>query len=304
MNPPVPGSSAPHSHGASARPVVIKAGGATLEDPGARDNLLHAIADLSRRPGGIVFVHGGGAAVDRHLDRLGMATLRREGIRITPPEQVEEIAGVLAGRFNKGVVAALNRAGARAVGLCLGDGGAIATRRATRYAFDAGRVGEVVVDAGDPGARGPGPGARTGPGDMYRVLIAAGFLPVVASIGFDEADGGFLNVNADDAASGIARALGAEALVLLTDVPGILDGRKHLVREADRAGIEAMIARGEITGGMIVKARAAADTAAAIGAPVVITSGTDAVAMRALASGEPAGTRVVAGSSASMPGVG
>ena len=114
---------------ADVRPLVIKAGGTTIEDAATAPALYGALVELSRRPGGVVFVHGGGRAVDRHLERLGMTSERREGIRITPPEQVEEIAAVLAGSFNKRVVAGLNMAGARAVGLCLGDGRAIATRK-------------------------------------------------------------------------------------------------------------------------------------------------------------------------------
>lgn len=268
-------------------PLAIKAGGTTIEDATTAPALFAALVGLSRQPGGVVFVHGGGKAVDRHLERLGMTSERREGIRITPPEQVEEIAAVLAGSFNKRVVAGLNMAGARAVGLCLGDGRAIATRKTTRYAFDPGRVGEVIEEGVGRQA------SEASTSALLPLLVANGFLPVVSSIGIDEGDGGFLNVNADDAAAGIAKVLGARALVLLTDVAGILDGAKRFVGEVTPGKVEEMIERGEITGGMIVKARAAAEVARASGVPVVIMAGNDAGALGKLGRGEMVGTRIV-----------
>lgn len=297
-------------------PLVVKAGGTTIEDPKTAPALFAALVELSRRPGGVVFVHGGGKAVDRQLERLRMSSERREGIRITPADQVEEITAVLAGRINKALVGALNGMGARAVGLCLGDGDAIPTRKATRYTFDPGRVGEVVEPrAADAGAGKeeeppPGPLLKGGGEDrsgargtnLLSYLIAGGFLPVVASIGID-AEGGFLNVNGDDAAAGIAKVLHARELVLMTDVPGILDGGKRLVAEVgvgvrdardvgDVRTIEGMIASGEITGGMIVKARAAGDVAASAGVPVTIMAGNDPAAIASLGRGERVGTRI------------
>jgi acetylglutamate kinase len=263
-------------------PIVVKIGGTALEDQRSAPAVWRAVAGLSRsHKGGVVLVHGGGKAVDKHLDRLGFTTERREGIRITPEDQVDEIAAVLAGRINKLLVGSINAAGARAVGLCLGDGRAVRTVKTTKYSFDPGRVGECV------------PGDRDN-GNLLTVLLREGFLPVVSSIGLDD-EGRFLNVNADDAAAGIARALGAASLVLLTDVPGILDGQKCVVAEATSTRIEGMIASGEVTGGMIPKVRAAMEAARSIGAPVVILSGNDPEALPAWASGAPIGTRVVPG---------
>lgn len=273
------------------RPLVLKVGGTTLEDRGAGDPLWRTIAALhAGHPGGVVLVHGGGKAVDKHLDRLGFVTQRREGIRITPPDQLDEIVAVLAGRINKAVTGRLCASGARAVGLCLGDGRAVPTRVATKYSFDAGRVGEVVTE--------PVPHEDGNARNLLAVLLENGFLPVVSSIGVDDA-GEFLNINADDAAAGIAARLHAHALVLLTDVPGILDGSKRLVREVGpgvvggQDGIEGLITRGEITGGMIVKARAAAEVATTSGVPVIITDASIA-SLEALGRGEATGTRIVA----------
>jgi acetylglutamate kinase len=257
-------------------PIVAKVGGTTLEDASSSPALWRALIDLHRtHAGGVIILHGGGKAVDRQMDRLGFTTERREGIRITPDDQVEEIAGVLAGRINKALVGTLNAMGAKGVGLCLGDGGAIATAKTTKYAFDPGRVGEVTG----------------GDGELLRVLLATKYLPVVSSIGLD-ADGKFLNVNGDDAAAGIAGVMGAAALILFTDVPGILDGQKKLVREITPAGIERMVASGEISGGMIVKARAAAAVATKHQLPVLILSGNNPDSLRDWMEGKESGTRI------------
>jgi acetylglutamate kinase len=257
-------------------PIVAKVGGTTLEDASSSPALWRALIDLHRtHAGGVIILHGGGKAVDRQMDRLGFTTERREGIRITPDDQVEEIAGVLAGRINKALVGTLNAMGAKGVGLCLGDGGAIATAKTTKYAFDPGRVGEVTG----------------GDGELLRVLLATKYLPVVSSIGLD-ADGKFLNVNGDDAAAGIAGVMGAAALILFTDVPGILDGQKKLVREITPAGIERMVASGEISGGMIVKARSASAVATKHQLPVLILSGNNPDSLRDWMEGKESGTRI------------
>src|SRR5690606_32295514 len=196
-------------------------------------------------------------------------------IRITPPELVAEIAAVLAGRVNKLLVGAIQTAGIPAVGLCLGDGDALHTAKAQSLGFDAGRVGEVT-----------GGEAR-----LLRILLAEGFLPVLCSIGLD-ADGRLLNINADDAAAGVARVLNARALVLLTDVPGILDEDGVRIEHTSAAEIEGLIARGTIHGGMIPKVRAATSAAAAAQAPAIIASWKAPGDLLAIARGEPAGTLI------------
>lgn len=280
------------------QPLVIKAGGTTIEDLATAPALFDALARLSHQPGGLVFVHGGGKAVDRHLDRLGFATQRREGIRVTPDDQLDEIVAVLAGRFNKSIVGQLNARGARAVGLCLGDGNAIPTRTSTKFSFDPGRVGEVIPPLPEEGGRGVDSRRAAFPESvestpLLPLLLQNHFLPILCSIGID-AEGRFLNINADDAAAGIATAVHARALVLLTDVAGILDGSKRLVPAITREGIERMITSTEITGGMIVKARAAAEVATNSGVPVVIMAGNDLEALASLGRGELRGTTITA----------
>jgi len=269
----------------AGRPIVIKIGGVALERQREAPGLWRAILALhEKHAGGVLLVHGGGKAVDRILEKLGMATERKEGLRVTPPEQMDVIAGVLAGSTNKSLVGAINReaalvarAGARAVGLCLGDGGATQSRVIAGLSFDPGRVGEV----------------SGGDGRLLRELLRQKFLPVIACVGIDD-DGELLNINGDDAAAGVARVLGASALVLLTDVEGVKGADGRIVSEMNGEGVEAMIARGEATGGMIAKLRAAHRVAQECGLAVTIMSGTSTDALERWALGERVGTTVVA----------
>jgi acetylglutamate kinase len=265
-----------------AGPVVVKIGGTTLEDPKTSPLLLDAIATLAAaQRDGVIVVHGGGKAVDRLLERLGFTVERKQGLRVTPPEQMDLIAGVLAGSLNKSIVANLLNRGVRAVGLCLGDGGAVPCVRKRLPDADLGLVGEV-------GPAGPGP-------NLLTQLTTSGYLPVLSSIGIDTS-GSLLNVNADDGAAGVALHIGASTLVLMTDVPGILDENKAIIPEIDSAGIERLIQQGVISGGMIPKARAAASAAGLIGAPVVILSGNDPSSLADWSSGKRVGTKILGSS--------
>lgn len=255
------------------KPIVIKIGGSTLEDIQALTPLWQALVALNRPT---ILVHGGGKAVDALLSRLNLPVERREGLRVTPPDQMDLIAGVLAGTVNKKLVGAINAAGGRAVGLCLGDGQLLTC---VQKSESLGRVGEVTSPA------------RSG-GGIVTTLLAAGFLPIISSIGID-ASGGLLNLNADDAAAGLAKSLSASTLVLLTDVPGIKGGDGKLRPTLSPHQIESMIQSNEITGGMIVKARSAVHAAQSTGAAVVILSGERPDALQAYLAGQQVGTTIV-----------
>lgn len=239
---------------------IVKIGGSTLEDIDTLAPLWRRIASRAAEGEGLVLVHGGGKAVDALLARLGMPTARIEGLRVTPPEQMEVIAGVLAGTVNKRLVGAINAQGGRGVGLCLGDGATlrceIMKSAPSGARAELGRVGEM---------RGTGDAA------LLRGLLSSSFTPIVSSIGLDAA-GGLLNVNADGAASAIAKLLRADRLVLLTDVPGVRDGTGRVCPSLTPGVIQGMIDKGDITGGMIPKVRAALDAARASGIPVLIAS--------------------------------
>lgn len=259
-------------------PLVVKIGGALLESADAHgeafDGLvaLHA-AHRAHGGGGIVLVHGGGAQVDRQLKLVGIETPRIEGIRVTTREAIDQVVGVLAGSAHVRLLGLLAARGARIVGLTLSDGGLCECRHTRKYAFDAGEVGEITG----------------GDGMIVHTLLAAGFLPVVNSIGLSPA-GEPLNVNADEAASAIARIVGAAGIVLLTDVAGVLDTERRLIPELDSARIDALVADGTISGGMIPKVRSALDAAAQAGCPATIASWRDPAS---LAKGV-GGTRILA----------
>ena len=257
----------------SEGPFVVKLGGALLDRPEAAGSFFDALARLHReRREGVVIVHGGGAAVDRQLAALGHSSERREGIRITPPEQMDVIAGVLAGTMNKRLVGTLRAIGLPAVGLSLGESGVAECRKTTAFAFDPGRVGEIC-------------GGRP---RLLEVLLAEGFMPVLSSIGLD-AEGGLLNVNADDAAAGLARVLHARELVLLTDVPGVLGPQGTMLERIDAETMGKGIDEGWISGGMIAKVRGALGAAHAARVPVRIASWAEPAALLALVDGSATG---------------
>ena len=228
-------------------PIVVKIGGTTLEDPKTSPLLWDAIAALAKsRREGVIVVHGGGKAVDRLLERLNMPGFeRKQGLRVTPPDQMDLIAGVLAGSLNKTIVASLLKRGVKAVGLCLGDGGAVPCVRKKNLEC------------------GPRPCRRGGrdwsPDDvdhsLLNVLMREGFVPILSSIGIEDS-GSLLNINADDGAAGVAWHVKAGTLVVMTDVPGIMDENKRVIPETNAEGIEKLISRGVISAGMIPKVRA------------------------------------------------
>jgi acetylglutamate kinase len=257
-------------------PIVVKVGGAALDSPSEAAAIAATIGSLHHHwPSGVVVVHGGGVEVDRHLTKLGLVSEKRDGIRITPPHHIEEVVAVLAGKMNKRLVGQLQQQGVAAVGLCLGDGFLVRTVKAAHYLFDPGHVGRAV--GGDP--------------LLLQTLLPAGFLPVLCSIGLD-AQGLPLNINADDAASDLARLLRASNLLLLTDVAGVLDANGELLSHLTADGAEQRIAAGEITGGMVPKVRSAIATANDAGIPVTIASWRDASQFEHLGHGSWFGTRI------------
>jgi len=269
----------------SPGPLLVKIGGAALDDADAHAHLWRALAALHRsEPGGLVLVHGGGAAVDRRLARLGLTSRRAGGVRVTTPQILDEVVATLAGLVSTAIVGQLLRCGAPAVGMSLAAGGFTRARRALPGGLDAGRVGEIT--SGDP--------------TVARALLERGLLPVFNSVAADD-DGLPLNINADKAACAAAELLHARALVLLTDVPGVLDASGRLLHRLTSDDIEARIVRGQIEGGMIPKARSAARAAQRAGAPCVIASWTNPDNLAEIACGRGAGTWIVREQDAPAP---
>jgi len=263
---------------------VVKLGGALLDDSAALSATIDSICALhTARPGSVIVVHGGGSSVDRHLAKLGMPTEKRDGIRLTPPDQMIEISAVLSGRVNATIVAELLARGSSAVGLSLADGFLTSSITTTRYSFNPGRVGEVVG----------------GDAKLVHTLLNAGFLPIISSVAVD-AGGDLLNVNADDAAAAIARIVGATRLIFLTDVSGVLDQDGALISQITASEVATLIEQGVIYGGMIPKINNALATATETGICVVIAGWRDKNILARLAEGESVGSTILPPSIASL----
>jgi len=226
--------------------VVVKYGGHAMGDEGLAAKFGRDIALLKQVGVNPVVVHGGGPQINAMLERLAIKSTFVDGLRVTDAKMVEVVEMVLAGTVNKYVAGLINQAGALAVGICGKDGGMIRARKLTRTVKDPGSHIERALDLGFVGEP-VHVDVR-----VIHALTGAGLIPVIAPVGVGE-DGHTYNINADDVAGAVAAALGAQRLLMLTDVAGVLDGNKQLVAEMTVAEAEAGIASGMISGGMIPK---------------------------------------------------
>jgi acetylglutamate kinase len=219
-----------------SRRFVIKIGGSTL---GSADTTFRDVAELARGGEVPVVVHGGGAEASRWLEAMSIPSRFERGLRVTDEQVLPVVVAVFAGLVNKRIVAAINAAGATAVGLSGADGRILECRLA---APELGFVGEPVA-------------VRT---QAIDALLAAGIVPVISSIGFVPGTGPdqLVNVNADTIAGEIAAALSAERLLFLTDVDGVRDARGVVIPSLTTEQARALIADGTIAGGMIPKVEA------------------------------------------------
>ena len=221
----------------AGRTVVVKYGGAAMKDESLKAGVvadLVLLATVGLRP---VLVHGGGPEINKWLERVGIEPNFLNGLRVTDDDTMSVVEMVLAGRVNKSIVSLINQAGGSAVGICGKDANLLRGRVLNP---DLGRVGEVTkVDTA-----------------LVKAIVNAGQIPVIATVAADEENGDSLNVNADTAAGAIAADLGAEKLILMTDVPGILRNPKDantLIEQVDSNGIQALVSEGVVDGGMIPK---------------------------------------------------
>jgi acetylglutamate kinase len=228
----------------SGKTVVIKYGGAAMVGEERMSSFAENIVLLQYvgiRP---VVVHGGGPQIDRMLEKLSIPFQRKEGLRVTSPDAMEVVEMVLGGTVNKRIVSLINLFGGKAVGLTGKDGELIRARKhfapspagGAAPPLDLGLVGDVV---------------EVRP-DILRTLERSGFVPVIAPIGVG-GQGEAYNINGDTVAAEVAGALSAEKLILLTDVPGVMDPQGDLVSTMTADDTAAAIMGGTITGGMIPK---------------------------------------------------
>jgi acetylglutamate kinase len=216
--------------------VVVKFGGHAMVDAAIGASFAVDVVLLKHIGLKPVIVHGGGPQIASTLNRLGKESAFVEGLRVTDDETMDVVEMVLGGKVNREIVESVQRAGGRSVGLTGSDGALLRVRKKTVNGQDIGRVGEIVNI--DP-----------------RVIVSvaeSGFIPVVAPIGVDD-EGLTYNVNADEAAGGLAEALEAEKLMLLTDVEGVLDSEGKLLSQLTLDQAQKYIDEGTITEGMIPK---------------------------------------------------
>ncbi|MCG7496908.1 acetylglutamate kinase [Vibrio sp. Of7-15] len=255
----------------SKLPLVVKLGGAALSCTETLGKFFGAVSQYqqsAQRP--LVIVHGGGYLVDELMTKMQLETVKKEGLRVTPYEQIPFIAGALAGTANKMLQGEAIKNGVNAIGLSLADGGLC-------------KVTELDPELGAVGSATPGNSS------LLQAILATGAVPIISSIGLTD-EGQMMNVNADQAAVAVAAALDAE-LVLLSDVSGVLDGKGKLLPSLDGSQAEELIKGGVITDGMIVKVRAALDAANALGRPIEVATWRYPEKLSALFSGSSIGTQ-------------
>lgn len=236
----------PHMQRYDEETVVIKYGGHAMGEETLAKQFAQDIVLLEQTAINPVVVHGGGPQIAAMLKRLGIKSEFAAGLRITDAATIEIVEMVLAGSINKQIVGYINEAGGKAVGLCGKDGNMVVAKKVTRQVVDPDSNIEKVVDLGFVGD--PDKVDVT----VLNQILGRELIPVLAPIATSK-EGQTYNVNADTFAGAIAGALKAKRLLLLTDVPGVLDKSKSLINELSVNDARKLIADGTISGGMIPK---------------------------------------------------
>jgi len=236
----------PYMRRFSGQCFVIKYGGHAMGDSSLAADFARDVVLLKQVGIDPIIVHGGGPQIGAMLERLKIKSEFIDGLRVTDAETVEIVEMVLSGSINKQIVSAINTAGGRAIGLSGKDGNLMSVRKLRRTQRETDSNIEKILDLGFVGD--PSHVAS----DLLESLTKADIIPVIAPIGVGE-DGATYNVNADTAAGAVASAVGAARLLMLTDVPGVLDKTGELIADIGVEQARALIADGTISGGMIPK---------------------------------------------------
>jgi len=244
--------SLPYIQKFKGKTVVIKYGGNAMIDEQlkacfARDIVLMKLVGINP-----IVVHGGGPQIGQLLERLSINTEFVNGMRVTNSETMDVVEMVLGGQVNKDIVNLINMAGGKAVGLTGKDGNFIRARKIEMRMLNEDTQSSEIIDIGHVGEV-----SSIDPA-VVEMLSNSDFIPVIAPIGVGE-DGHSYNINADLVAGKVAEELQAEKLILLTNIPGILDDQGNLLTGLTVTDIEDLIAEGTISGGMIPKTRCATD---------------------------------------------
>ncbi len=232
--------------------VVVKYGGHAMGAEDMAREFARDIVLLEQTAINPVVVHGGGPQIEAMLKRIGVKSQFAEGLRVTDQQTLEVVEMVLAGSINKQMVGYINEAGGKAIGLCGKDGNMVVARKLTRTVVDPDSEIEKIVDLGFVGE------PEKVDATVLDQVLGRELIPVLAPVAAG-ADGGTYNVNADTFAGAIAGALKAKRLLLLTDVAGVFDKSKKLIKELTADEARRLIADGTISGGMIPKVETCID---------------------------------------------
>ena len=246
----------PWIHRMAGKTFVIKYGGSAMENPELCRQVVADIEMLKLLGIRIVLVHGGGKAISAHVKALGLPVQFKDGLRVTDDATMGAVGEVLVGKVNQDLVWALNEYGHNAVGISGADGKTLKTEQVDPALGRVGRIREV-----DP--------------SLIETILEDGYIPVVATVGC--APDGFYNINADVAAGKIAEAMGADKLIYLTDVDGLLadvEDEDSLIQSLSRSETHELLASGRLDGGMLPKIRSISEALDAGVSEVVILNGT------------------------------
>jgi acetylglutamate kinase len=236
----------PHMQRYDEETVVVKYGGHAMGEEDLAKSFARDVVLMEQTAINPVVVHGGGPQIGDMLSRLGIESQFADGLRITDAATIEIVEMVLAGSINKQIVGFINGAGGKAVGLCGKDGNMVLARKVSRNMIDPQSKVEKIVDLGFVGE------PETVDVTVLTQILGRDLIPVLAPLATSK-EGVTYNVNADTFAGAIAGALKAKRLLLLTDVPGVLDKSQSLIKELSADDARRLIADGTITGGMIPK---------------------------------------------------
>ena len=236
----------PHMQRYDEEIVVVKYGGHAMGEEEMAKSFARDIVLMEQTAINPVVVHGGGPQIGEMLKRLGIKSEFAGGLRVTDSATIEIVEMVLAGSINKQIVGFINGAGGKEVGLCGKDGNMVTARKISRSVADPGSNIEKVMDLGFVGE--PEKVDTT----VLTQILGRDLIPVLAPLA-TSTEGVTYNVNADTFAGAVAGALKAKRLLILTDVPGVLDKSKKLIKQLSADDARRLIADGTISGGMIPK---------------------------------------------------
>jgi acetylglutamate kinase len=243
--------------------ILVKYGGHAIASSGSTDPFAQDLVLMKQTGIDPVVVHGGGPQIGNMLERLDIKSTFVDGLRVTDKAAIDIVEMVLTGSINKQIVSAINGAGGRAVGISGKDGNLIIARKIERMKKNAAGV-EERIDlgfVGDPEQINP---------EVLETIIGSDIIPVIAPIGVGRS-GETYNINADTVAGAVASAMGAERLLLLTDVAGVMDKEGNVIPSLTISDCKRLMKDGTISGGMIPKIQTCIDAVeAGVGAVVIL----------------------------------